>query len=248
VSFMTDREGEKRGSSFVVLGKRQPEPSQSMIIVVYLGANIKEYRDRYFPRIAKGSAEELVERECPACTVEGMHRHGYRSRRLVVPEGTGYKLEVLRMYCPDCGATHTQLPHFVLPYHTYAARTVMGALRLYAMYGSFHVVKRLMEAVKSRALLRQWVQRFTEVLRELIKGCQRFLVELGVFVPSSSGTIISSGRDPPLAGALDAFADATHQLRDFLTERLSSPILPDSEEGELGWVHLILFRTGQLTL
>ena len=219
-----------------------------MIIVVYMGADIKQYRDRYFPRLVKGSAEELVERECPVCTVEGMHRHGYRSRQLVVPDGTGYELKVLRLYCPGCGAAHTQLPHFVLPYHTYSARTVLGALRLYAVQGSFHLAERLLAAVKSRALLRQWVQRFTEVLRELIKGCQRFLVEHGVFVPSSSGTVTSSGRDPPLAGILDAFVEIASHLRTFLSEQLVSPILPDSEEGELGWVHLILFRTGQLTL
>ena len=232
-----------------MVNERQLEPSNtSVIIVVYMGADIKQYRDRYFPRLAEGSAEELVERKCPACTVEGMHRHGYRSRQLVVPDGTGYELEVLRMYCPDCGATHTQLPHFILPYHTHAARTVMGALRLYAMHGSLHVVKRLMEAVKSRALLRQWVQRFREVLLELIKGCQRFLTGHEIFVSCSTDTVRSSGRAPPLAGALDAFVETASHLRTFLSEHLVSPMLPDSEEGKLGWVQLILFRTGQLIL
>ncbi len=229
--------------------ERQLEPSNtSVIIVAYMGADIKEYLDIYFPRLAEGSAEELVERECPACAAEGMHRHGYRSRQLVEPDGTKCELEVLRMYCPGCGAAHTQLPHFVLPYHTYGARTVMKALLLYAVYGSFHVVKRLLEAVKSRALLRQWVQRFSEVLQELTKGCQRLLGGHGVFPSAWTDTVRRSCRAPPLAGALDAFADVTEQLRDFLTEQLVSPILPDSEEGVLGWVHLILFRTGQLTL
>ena len=218
----------------------------SMVIVTHMGSGIKEYLGRYLPRLQGEGGEELVPRVCPGCAREGMHRHGYQSRQLVVPGDGRHEVEVLRMYCPGCDSTHTVLPHFVIPYHTYGARTIMQALSLYVQHGSYRLVRHILVVVKSRAVVRQWVQRFTGVLRELAKGCQRLMADHGVFTSGSEPS--SSGSDPPLARALKAFTGTASRLQGFLIERVCSPILPTDEFEVLGWVHLVLIQTDHLVV
>lgn len=219
---------------------------ERMIIVAHMGSDLKEYSQRYLPRLQGEGGEELVPRVCPGCSGEGMHRHGYQSRQLVVPDDGRYEIEVLRMRCPDCGGTHTVLPYFAIPYHTYGARTIMQALRLYVQHGSYRLVQRILAAVKSRAVVRQWVRRFTGVLRELVKGCQRLMADHGVFTPVSEFS--SSGSDPPVARAMKLFTGAASRLKRFLTERVCSPILPGDDLELLGWVHLVLMKTDHLVV
>ncbi len=217
-----------------------------MVIVAYMGSGIKEYLGRYLPRLQGEGGEELVPRVCPSCAREGMHRHGYQSRQLVVPRDCRHEVEVLRMYCPGCGSTHTVLPNFVIPYHTYGARTIMQALVLYTRHGSYRRVWLTMAAVKSPVVVRQWVQRFTGVLRELAKGCQRLMADHGVFTGVSEFS--SSGSDPPVARAMKLFTGAASRLKRFLTERVCSPILPGDDLELLGWVHLVLMKTDHLVV
>ena len=217
-----------------------------MVIVTHMGSDLKEYREEYLPRLQGEGGEELVPRVCPSCAREGMHRHGYQSRQLVVPRDGRHEVEVLRMYCPGCGSTHTVLPHFVIPYHTYGARTIMQALFLYIRHGSYRRVRRTLATVKSRVVVRQWVQRFTGVLWELAKGCQRLMADHGVFTPASES--FSSGSDPPLARAMKAFTGAASRLQGFLIERVCSPILPGDDLEVLGWVHLVLMQTDHLVV
>ncbi len=48
------------------------------------------------------------------------------------------------------------------------------------------------------------------VLGELAKGCQRFMADHGVFISGSES--FSSGSDPPLAWAMNAFTGAASRL------------------------------------
>jgi len=217
-----------------------------MIIVAHIGSGIKEYLQRYLPLLQGEGGEEWVPRVCPNCVREGMHRHGYQSRQLIDSDDDRYEIEVLRMYCPGCDSTHTVLPHFVIPYHTYGARTIMRALSLYVQHGSYRLVRRILTAVKSRAVVRQWVRRFTGVLRELTGACQRLMADHGVFISAPEAS--SSGCDPPLVEVLEAFTRSVSRLQLFLVERVTHPILPGDDLEVLGWVHLVLLETGHLVV
>jgi len=217
-----------------------------VIIVAHMGSGIKEYLQRCLPLLQGEGGEEWVPRVCPSCAGEGMRRHGYQSRQLIDSNDDRYQIEVLRMYCPGCARTHTVLPHFVIPYHTYGARTIMRALSLYAQRGSYRLVRLILAAVKSRAVVRQWVRRFTGVLRELAKGCQRLMADHGVFISAFEAS--SSGCDPPLVGVLEVFIRAASRLQGFLMERVPDPILPGDDLEVLGWMHLVLLETGHLVV
>jgi hypothetical protein len=243
------REVNEGGSNFAdLVCARQLEPlTTSMLILLCLGSDCKEYRESYLPVLQGGSDEELIPRTCPVCDQEGMHRHEYKTRQVKVPDKQEpEEIEVLRMRCPHCGSTHTVLPHFVLPYHTYGARTVMKALWLYAQCGCYHLVMRLIESVHNCAVLRQWVQRFREVIPRLTAGLHRFLLQHGSVLSSNWRERPTSAREPPLKGILRAFALTAADATEFLCRRLRSAILPEGDGDLLGWVHLILQRTGHL--
>ena len=155
-----------------------------MAIIEYLGDSIKEYVQIYLPLFHRGDGQ-WVPRTCSSCDEEDMHRHEYKVRQVAPQDGSGDEnIEVLRMRCRWCESTHTLLPHFAVPYHTYAAQTILEALRLYAKHGSYHLVKRMIETVRSRAVVRQWVQQFSKVMDALIRELERFLGEFGQDVPS----------------------------------------------------------------
>ncbi len=221
-----------------------------MIIVEYLGVDIKEYMQIYLPLLQGGEGcEHLVPRICPSCKrKKPMHRHEYKSRQVVVPQGR-YEIEVLRMYCPGskCGSTHTLLPHFVLPYHTYGAQAIMVALRLYAQSGSYHLVRRLISILGNRTVIRQWVVRFSKVVPELLKGLERFLMQVSGFVPPRWRQH-RSAKDPPLKGILKAFTLAATHAAGFLSKQLQQAVLPDGVDDLLGWTHLLLHKTDHLVV
>jgi len=148
------------------------------------------------------------------------------------------------MLCPHCKSTHTLLPHFAVPYHTYSARTIMEALRLYVEYGSYHLVKHMIEAVRSRAVVRQWAQRFSKVIDELIKGLERFLGEFGQDVPSRWK--YCSAKDPPLKEVVKAFIQRAAHAAGFLSEQQPGAVLPEEQGDLLGWTHLLLVKTEHL--
>jgi len=229
-----------------LVDERQLEPhTTSMVIVVHMGSDIKAYLQRYLPLIQGEGGEELIVRTCPSCGREGMHRHEYKSRQVILPdEQEGEQIEVLRMRCPGCGSTHTLLPHFVIPYHTYGARTIMKALRLYAEHGSYRLVRHLIDCVRNRAVVRQWVQRFSEVLPQLTMGLQRFLLQVGSVVPSRWRQ--RSTKDPPLRGVLQGFIRAVDHAAGFLSEHVRRAHLPEGDGDLLGWTHLVLQRTDHL--
>ncbi len=57
----------------------------------------------------------------------------------------------------------------------------------YPEHGSYRLVRHLIDFVRNRAVVRQWVQRFSEVLPQLTMEPQRLLQQVGGVVPSTAG-------------------------------------------------------------
>ena len=62
---------------------------------------------------------KLSECECK-CHSSNWHYHGYYLRTVII-FGVPFVIKVARIKCKECGATHSLLPYFIIPYLQYSS-------------------------------------------------------------------------------------------------------------------------------
>lgn len=82
-----------------------------MIIIKYLGKNIKQYL-RYYQDVPPA-----IEASCPCCDNK-LHRHGFYVRT-VVTKCSVYHIPIYRWICSSCSKTISLLPDFLSPYKVF---------------------------------------------------------------------------------------------------------------------------------
>ena len=70
--------------------------------------------------------------ECPACRCAGNFTGHGRYRRTIVLRGREEGVEVRRVRCASCRATHAVLPEGVVPYKSYSEPFVLAVLHAWA--------------------------------------------------------------------------------------------------------------------
>ena len=79
-----------------------------------------------------GPSGNLSGVECPACRCAGNFTGHGRYRRTIVHRGREEGVEVRRVRCASCRATHAVLPEGVVPYKSYSEPFVLAVLRAWA--------------------------------------------------------------------------------------------------------------------
>jgi transposase-like protein len=83
-----------------------------MIIIKFLGKNVKVYLSRY------QDVPPSLENHCPDCDRKP-YKHG-RYYRTVTTRNKIHVIPIYRWYCPACGKTFSLLPDFLKPYYVYS--------------------------------------------------------------------------------------------------------------------------------
>jgi uncharacterized protein YbaR (Trm112 family) len=60
---------------------------------------------------------------CPICR-KPLQLREYRTRGMLTTEGTKDLLKIRRLYCPDCGRIHHELPDCLTPYKRYGTEII----------------------------------------------------------------------------------------------------------------------------
>lgn len=72
------------------------------------------------------------EQPCPRCGCRGNYSPHGRYRRHLVSVGAARSVEVRRVRCMSCGATHAIIPEDVVPYRAYSESFVLAVLEAWA--------------------------------------------------------------------------------------------------------------------
>lgn len=70
--------------------------------------------------------------ECPVCRCAGNFTGHGRYARTVVDRGREERVEIRRVRCASCRATHAVLPEGIVPYRSYSERFVLAVLAAWA--------------------------------------------------------------------------------------------------------------------
>ena len=130
----------------------------SALIVIQFLKTVKEYAEA---KICPGRTIPVPEC-CPKCEATGEMIRWGRYQRAVKTGKEKYTLQIQRVKCQRCGATHALLPDFVHPYRHYLLRLMQKVIWLYLFVGLG--IERLMKQLPSQgpepATVQEWVQSF----------------------------------------------------------------------------------------
>lgn len=123
-------------------------PAKSMPIVLYLGRNLKEYKEKS-KEIIKGHISEGRFR-CERC-LRPMTKHSSYTRSI---KETGEEIEITMVWCRGCNGWHALLPDFLLPNKHYSGNEIEGVIIDSATEPAI-----LIETAASESTVRRWIKR-----------------------------------------------------------------------------------------
>lgn len=125
-------------------------PHKNIMIIAYLGRNIKEYRESFLRYL------DELELTCPGCGNRTVFHATYK--RHVRIEETVEWLIIQRVICKECKGTHAVIPDFIRPYKHYSASDSEMSLR--DIDNGIPVEQ--VETGASVSTVRRWVAEFRE--------------------------------------------------------------------------------------
>ncbi len=184
-----------------------------MYSVSRLLAEVKQQIAAWFA----GGAEAAVNRARRCSCGAYRHRHGSYSRRLKLGEEE-VKLDILRLYCPQCRTTEAVLPSFVVRRSPYPAGWKEAAVWEYAtgrqgyrpVAAAFFI---------NWELLWAWVDRVAEIAKDALAQIEAFLLRYQSSVapsqPKAKAVRRSArpGKDEQLACVRELFIQALRLWR-----------------------------------
>jgi hypothetical protein len=126
------------------------KPSPHIMIVAYLGRNVKDYRENFLKYL------EGLELICPECGGK-MVFHDHYERQVHINEMVE-RITIQRVICNKCKRTHAVIPDFIRPYKHYSACDSEMSLR--DMEEGIPVEQ--VETAASVSSLRRWRAEFRE--------------------------------------------------------------------------------------
>jgi uncharacterized protein YbaR (Trm112 family) len=142
------------------------KPSPRMMIIAYLGRNVKDYR-KNFLRYLEGL--ELI---CPECNSKMVFHEKYQ--RHIHIEETIEWITIQRVICNKCKRTHAVIPDFIRPYKHYLTCDSEMALR--DMEEGTPVER--VETIASFSTLRRWRAEFQEKSNQYAGALRALLFRL----------------------------------------------------------------------
>ena len=136
---------------------------KSMSIVLHLGRDVKEYKEKSEEIILQAIAEGRF--GCEFC-LHPMVRHSNYDRGI---KETGQKLTITMVWCKACEKFHALLPDFLLPRKHYSGNEIESVL---IDSGSLPVKEIDTEA--SEPTVRRWIQQVGERIKQAI-GILKYL-------------------------------------------------------------------------
>ena len=118
-----------------------------MPIVLYLGRNLKEYKEKS-KEIIKGHISEGRFR-CERC-LRPMTKHSSYTRSI---KETGEEIEITMVWCRGCNGWHALLPDFLLPNKHYSGNEIEGVIIDSATEPTIRI-----ETAASESTVRRWVK------------------------------------------------------------------------------------------
>jgi hypothetical protein len=174
------------------------------LIVIQFLQTIKEYAKA---KICPGRTIPVPEC-CPECRAKGEMIRWGRYQRSAKTGQQKYVIEIQRVRCKRCGATHALLPNFLHPYRHYVLKLMQKAIWLYLLVGLG--IKRLMKQMPTVGPEPETVQ---EWVRSFGYGAGHLLLDvLRSFVTSLYPESELSGRAPP---ELERSGNATQLKRSY---------------------------------
>jgi hypothetical protein len=128
-----------------------------MAIVLFLGANVKEYEETKEETLKQCLAEGRI--RCDICT-QPMKRHSSYTRSI---RETGEKLDIAVVFCKKCGKWHALLPDFLLPHKQYSADEVESVLIDSQTLPTIQI-----ETAASEPTVRRWIAQMGERLKKAV--------------------------------------------------------------------------------
>jgi hypothetical protein len=142
-----------------------------MSIILYLGRDVKEYKENSEEMIKQLIAEGKI--LCDICTQE-MKRHSsyIRGKR-----ETGEKIKVIFVMCGNCKHGHALLPDFILPYKQYSANEIEGVI-----IESKYIPIDQIETAASESTARRWITCVCNRIERAVSILKRIFMELNKIV------------------------------------------------------------------
>jgi len=118
-----------------------------MSIVMYLGGNIKEYKNKNKEIIKRAISEGDI--RCELC-LRRMRRHSSYTRLI---KETGEEIEITMVWCRKCRKWHALLPDFLLPNKHYSGNEIEGVIIDSATEAALQI-----ETKASESTVRRWIE------------------------------------------------------------------------------------------
>ena len=134
-----------------------------MPIVIHLGRDVKEYREKSEKIILQAIAESRF--GCEFC-LRPMTRHSNYDRRI---KETGQSLTITVIWCKACKNYHALLPDFLLPRKHYSANEIEGVI-----IDSGTLPINQIDTEASESTVRRWLQQIVERIKQAV-GILKYL-------------------------------------------------------------------------
>jgi len=129
-----------------------------MPIVLYLGADIKEYEQKSDEIIKEGIRGSRF--LCEVC-LGAMKRHSRYTREIAE---TGQEIEITVVWCRKCKKWHSLQPDFLLPHKHYSGNEIESVV----IDSATEAVVLLIETRASGSTVRRWVKQIAERMKRAV--------------------------------------------------------------------------------
>ena len=129
-----------------------------MPIVMYLGSDIKDYREKSEEIIEESLSEGKI--RCDQC-LKRMRCHSHYDRWI---KETGERLTITMVWCRKCEEWHSLLPDFLLPHKHYSGNEIEGVIIDGAEVGPVSHI----DTNASESTVRRWIKQINERILEAI--------------------------------------------------------------------------------
>ena len=134
-----------------------------MTIVLFLGRNVKEYRETNAGTIKALISDGVI--RCELC-LQPLTRHSSYGRSV---KETGQKIEITMVWCSKCRIWHALLPDFMLPRKHYSGNEIESVI-----IDSADAPVKQIETEASESTARRWINQISEEITRAV-GILKYL-------------------------------------------------------------------------
>jgi hypothetical protein len=141
---------------------------KSMSIVIHMGRNVKEYKEKGEEKILQSIKEGQF--RCSLC-LKPMNRHSSYHRRI---KETGQEIEITMVWCSKCREWHALLPDFLLPNKHYSGNEIESVI-----IDSECAPVSQIDTEASESTVRRWVKQIGERIRQAVSVLKYLFMRKG---------------------------------------------------------------------